>query len=162
MHHRWFRQEYVIVVSDTIPHARGLLLSLLETNSAKECTSKVILEITNRFDYALSSKRDIKLYYQLFRRLAELTQRSDSLFWVANNNFERAYMEYRLGVSLPFVQVLRPLGITGDDSDYSYPTDLPAPNRSMLVALNHSNTNVFKLAQNSYSVPLATVAQSPA
>ncbi|KAI9353698.1 hypothetical protein BDR26DRAFT_12008 [Obelidium mucronatum] len=150
--------EYTRTRSDSSESSRiGLLLSLLTGNTSNQCISKVIIEFTNRFDYALSQRSDIKKFYRMFRDLARLTELSpNSIVWVANNNFERAYMEYRLGIRLPFIRVLRPLGVIGEDSQYSYPSDLPKPNDSTLIALNHSGSNVFRLLQKT-NVPLLVI-----
>ncbi|KAJ3223399.1 hypothetical protein HDU81_009209 [Chytriomyces hyalinus] len=138
-----------VVVSDTIPHARGLLLSLLHPDTSKRCASTVILEITNRFDYAITDPEDLKRYYSLFHDLVEM--QSKKLFWVANNNFERAYMEHRLNIDMPFVKVLRPLGYT-DIMDKSFHT----PNNTSILTLYHNHTNVFKLLAT-HQIPNLTI-----
>ncbi|KAI8827710.1 hypothetical protein BJ741DRAFT_629096 [Chytriomyces cf. hyalinus JEL632] len=139
----------VVVVSDTIPHARGLLLSLLHPDPLKRCTSTVILEITNRFDYAITDPEDLMRYYSLFHDLVAM--QSNQLFWVANNNFERAYMEHRLNINMPFVKVLRPLGYT-DAMDKS----LHTPDNTSILTLFHNHTNVFTLLKSEH-IPNLTI-----
>ncbi|KAJ3074505.1 hypothetical protein HDU98_011095 [Podochytrium sp. JEL0797] len=96
-------------------------------------------------------------YYDMFRKLAEITVKSNTtLVWIANNNFERAYIEYRLGIKLPFIRVLRPLGVVGNEQNYEYPPDLPPPSLDTLLALNHSHTKVFHLLDE-YTMPLLVV-----
>ncbi|KAJ3224949.1 hypothetical protein HDU81_008242 [Chytriomyces hyalinus] len=94
----------VIIVADTVPDARGILLSLLEKDEAKRCTSKVVVEMTNRFDWMVGDSRQ---YYDMLRKLVQSPP--PNLFWTANNPFEEAFFRTQVGMS-PNVTLLRSMG----------------------------------------------------
>ncbi|KAJ3093972.1 hypothetical protein HK100_006328, partial [Physocladia obscura] len=98
----------IIILGDTIPHGRAILESLLLPNSRNQCRSKIVVEMTNRFDWDITDK---SAYYDSISKLVQLSKTvfKDKLFWVANNNVEKAFLEHKVGVSMPHVRVLRPL-----------------------------------------------------
>ncbi|KAJ3021093.1 UNVERIFIED_CONTAM: hypothetical protein HDU68_009810, partial [Siphonaria sp. JEL0065] len=56
-HVDWICSSYdVIIICDTIPHGRSILLSLLEEEPSRRCQSKVVVEMTNRFDWEAPAK----------------------------------------------------------------------------------------------------------
>ncbi|KAJ3249823.1 hypothetical protein HDU77_007405 [Chytriomyces hyalinus] len=139
----------VVIVADTIPHARALLLSLLETDTRVQCQSKIVLEITNRFDWQV---KDVDAYYWMMRALVEATESrlKGRLFWVANNAFDKAYIEARLGVKMPFIRLIRPMGVA---TKSQYPWDLPKPSLSNFAAQKHYSEIYSGLSKN-YSIPI--------
>ncbi|KAJ3241856.1 hypothetical protein HDU81_009718 [Chytriomyces hyalinus] len=140
----------IIVIGDTIPHGRALLESLLEKDPMKQCRSKIVVEMTNRFDWDVSDKA---AYYNTISALVQLSKTTlkDKLFWVANNNVEKAFLEHKVGVSMPAVRVLRPLGVA---PEYPYPLDLPEPNANMFAARQHYST-VYSVLKRKYDIPIA-------
>ncbi|KAI8614041.1 hypothetical protein BC830DRAFT_416550 [Chytriomyces sp. MP71] len=94
----------VIIVADTLPDARPLLLSLLEKDEMRRCQSNIVIELTNRFDWMVS---DNEAYYRMIRNLTLNPPRN--LWWTANNPFEEAFMRTRVGV-VPNVTLLRSMG----------------------------------------------------
>ncbi|KAJ3263635.1 hypothetical protein HDU77_010282 [Chytriomyces hyalinus] len=140
----------IIVIGDTIPHGRALLESLLEKEPMKQCRSKIVVEMTNRFDWDVSDKA---AYYNTISALVQLSKTTlkDKLFWVANNNVEKAFLEHKVGVSMPAVRVLRPLGVA---PEYPYPLDLPEPNANMFAARQHYST-VYSVLKRKYDIPIA-------
>ncbi|KAJ3025194.1 UNVERIFIED_CONTAM: hypothetical protein HDU68_007375 [Siphonaria sp. JEL0065] len=97
-------QSDVIIVADTLPDARGLLLSLLDPDESKRCKSNIIVESTNRFNWMVDDHRE---YNQMLLNLTENPPRN--LFWTANNPFEEVYFRMRVGKSPKFT-LLRSLG----------------------------------------------------
>ncbi|KAJ3206355.1 hypothetical protein HDU82_004557 [Entophlyctis luteolus] len=113
--------------------------------------TKVVVEITNRFDWGV---RDVAAYHALLRALAGATptRLRARLFWVANNNFDKAYAQWRLQTPMPFMRVLRPLGAAAAASP-AYPWDLPAQSpRTIAAQLHHSA--VLAGVQTNYSLDL--------
>ncbi|KAI9340004.1 hypothetical protein BDR26DRAFT_861947, partial [Obelidium mucronatum] len=94
----------VIVIADTVPDARGILLSLVDPNPALRCNSNIIVEMTNRYDWMVG---DIKEYHEMLVKLIE--NPPANLFWTANNPFEKEFMHARIGIA-PKVKLLRSLG----------------------------------------------------
>ncbi|KAJ3265810.1 hypothetical protein HDU77_003830 [Chytriomyces hyalinus] len=140
----------IIVIGDTIPHGRALLESLLEKDTMKQCRSKIVVEMTNRFDWDVSDKA---AYYNTISALVQLSKTTlkDKLFWVANNNVEKAFLEHKVGVSMPAVRVLRPLGVA---PEYPYPLDLPEPSTNLFAARQHYST-VYSVLKRKYNIPIA-------
>ncbi|KAI8614587.1 hypothetical protein BC830DRAFT_369814 [Chytriomyces sp. MP71] len=100
----------VIIVADTVPDARGILLSLLEKDESKRCKSKIIIEMTNRFDWLVPDSHD---YVNMLRKLIKHPPKN--LWWTANNPFEAAFMANQVGM-IPNVTLLRSLGAWDVDS----------------------------------------------
>ncbi|KAI9350219.1 hypothetical protein BDR26DRAFT_579796 [Obelidium mucronatum] len=153
-HVSWICSLYpVIIIGDTIPHGRAILDSLsLDAHDERRCNSVVIVEMTNRFDWDIPDKRN---YYRMIRNLVKRmeTDLKGRLFWIANNNVERAYLEDRIGVKVKQgVTLLRPLGIA---PEYEYPSHLPAPSKSKYLAKDHDDTNAYKNLQK--KVPLTLI-----
>ncbi|KAI9350222.1 hypothetical protein BDR26DRAFT_852046 [Obelidium mucronatum] len=140
----------IIIIGDTIPHGRALLESLLEKDPMKQCRSKIVVEMTNRFDWDITDK---SAYYNTISELVQLSKTTlkDKLFWVANNNVEKAFLEHKVGVSMPMVRVLRPLGVA---PEYPYPLDLPEPNANTFAARMHYSS-VYSVLKRKYNVPVA-------
>ncbi|KAJ3115449.1 hypothetical protein HK100_001344 [Physocladia obscura] len=144
-----------VIIADTIPHGRAILLSLLQKVAPQRCRARVVVEITNRFDWDVKDKR---AYYKMFRELIKLSTLKTGrlygqLFWVANNNVEQRYMEDKLGIWMPkgSVRIIRPVGYAGD---YSYPSDLEVPDTTMFAARTHDTTHIFEKFQTVHHVPL--------
>ncbi|KAJ3394550.1 hypothetical protein HDU84_007724 [Entophlyctis sp. JEL0112] len=94
----------VIIIADTLPDARPILQSLLKSNPAERCRSKIVVELTNRFDWGVY---DFDQYHQL---IWEVTQaKPENLFWVANNAFEAKVMADDCNAT-PEFRILRPSG----------------------------------------------------
>ncbi|GIL53699.1 hypothetical protein Vafri_9337 [Volvox africanus] len=89
----------ILVFSDTIPDARPLLQG--------GCTTPIILQITNRFDYGISPS-DQDVYRQL---MSEVATRKH-VWWVVNNPYEVLFISQR-GIKLPLdrLLLLRPVGV---------------------------------------------------
>ncbi|KAJ3295848.1 hypothetical protein HDU79_008200 [Rhizoclosmatium sp. JEL0117] len=140
----------IIIIGDTIPHGRALLESLLEKDPMKQCRSKLVVEMTNRFDWDITDK---SAYYNTISELVQLSKTSlkEKLFWVANNNVEKAWLEHKVGVSMPHVRVLRPLGVA---PEYPYPLDLPEPNANDFAARAHYSS-VYTVMSRKYNVPVS-------
>ncbi|KAJ3025196.1 UNVERIFIED_CONTAM: hypothetical protein HDU68_007377 [Siphonaria sp. JEL0065] len=94
----------VIIIADTVPDGRAILLSLLEPSKSKRCKSKIVIEMTNRFDWMIPDPEE---YYDMLRKIFELKPKN--LWWTANNPFEGPFMNSRVGSSIE-VKLLRSLG----------------------------------------------------
>ncbi|KAJ3242001.1 hypothetical protein HDU81_008873 [Chytriomyces hyalinus] len=95
----------IIIVADTAPDARALLLSLLDKNPKNRCKSNIVVELTNRYDWIV---RDRKYYNGMMSQL--FANPPKNLFWVANNPFEAVFMNMEVGSLPPKVRLLRALG----------------------------------------------------
>ncbi|KAJ3346515.1 hypothetical protein HDU83_002914 [Entophlyctis luteolus] len=144
-----------IILGDTIPHGRAILLSLVDSDRTRRCRSKVVVEMTNRFDWSVADKSK---YYSLFRKLVRSSTNPSGelygkLFWVANNNVEQRYMEHKLNIWMPVgsVRIIRPMGISGD---YPYPNDLPNPDFQTFAARTHDTTQIFEKFKTIHNIPL--------
>ncbi|KAJ3239237.1 hypothetical protein HDU81_006342 [Chytriomyces hyalinus] len=100
----------IIIIADTVPDARAILLSLLEKDESKRCRSNIIVELTNRFDWMVG---DSVPYYNMLRKLTNLAPKN--LWWTANNPFEAAFFESRVGI-VPNITLLRSMGAWDVDS----------------------------------------------
>ncbi|KAJ3065944.1 hypothetical protein HDU98_010710 [Podochytrium sp. JEL0797] len=98
-------QSDIIVVADTVPDARGILLSLLSPDPSLRCSSNIIIEMTNRFDWMV---KDEPVYYAMLLQLFEHPPKN--LFWAANNPFEGPFMHAKVGKA-PKVRLVRSLGV---------------------------------------------------
>ncbi|KAJ3014453.1 UNVERIFIED_CONTAM: hypothetical protein HDU68_000277 [Siphonaria sp. JEL0065] len=94
----------VIIIADTVPDGRAILLSLLEPSKSKSCKSNIVIEMTNRFDWMIPDPEE---YYDMLRKIFELKPKN--LWWTANNPFEGPFMHSKVG-STPEVKLLRSLG----------------------------------------------------
>ncbi|KAJ3126292.1 hypothetical protein HK100_010323 [Physocladia obscura] len=146
----------VIIIGDTTPHGRALLESLLleeKTPSSRFCQAKIVIEITNRFDHEV---RDVARYHATMEALAAQTQTRlrGRLFWVANNNFDKAYTEQKLQMGMPFMRILRPLGIAGNGGNLVYPWGLPSQDINVFAAQMH-HTNILPTVIEKFSLPIA-------
>ncbi|KAJ3063689.1 hypothetical protein HDU98_000520 [Podochytrium sp. JEL0797] len=104
-------QSDIIVVADTVPDARGILLSLLNPDPSLRCSSNIIIEMTNRFDWMIGDKLE---YHAMLLHLFEHPPKN--LFWTANNPFEGPFMHSKVGKT-PTVRLLRPLGVWDVESE---------------------------------------------
>ncbi|KAJ3016840.1 UNVERIFIED_CONTAM: hypothetical protein HDU68_012000 [Siphonaria sp. JEL0065] len=141
----------VIIIGDTIPHGRALMQSLLEKDPAKRCKSKIVVEMTNRFDWDVKDK---KAYYKMWKELIKRSEKDlkGKIVWVANNNVEQAYMEFKLRYMAPKAfRVLRPIGIA---KDHEYPEDLENPDFSNFAARTHDTTHIFDDMKMKHNIPL--------
>ncbi|GFR50044.1 hypothetical protein Agub_g12093 [Astrephomene gubernaculifera] len=111
----------ILIFSDTIPDARPLLQG--------GCTTPLILQVTNRFDYGISpSEQDA--YVQV---MADAATRPH-VWWVVNNPYEALYIDKR-GVKLPQerLMLLRPVGVC-----LLPPTHLPSPDQALVALVQPS------------------------
>ncbi|KAI9350220.1 hypothetical protein BDR26DRAFT_578954 [Obelidium mucronatum] len=141
----------VIVIGDTIPHGRAVMQSLLERDPAKRCKSKIIVEMTNRFDWDIKDK---DAYYRMMRDLAYRSDKDlkGKIYFVANNNVEQAYMELKIGYRFPqSIRVLRPIGIA---KDHEYPEDLENPDFSNFAGRTHDTTQIFDAMKLKHNIPI--------
>lgn len=94
------REHDVIVVGDSTPDSRPYLEG--------GCEKPIIIQITNRFDFHIRDQD--RAYYEMIRAAIK----SENVFWVANNPFEKWYLEQRVGVPLPTHRywLIRPTGHT--------------------------------------------------
>ncbi|KAJ3064658.1 hypothetical protein HDU98_011952 [Podochytrium sp. JEL0797] len=145
-HVSWICDQYdIIIIGDTSPHGRALLESYL-LPPAQQCSAKVIVEMTNRFDWDV---KDRNAYFAMVRRL--VLERREQVWWVANNNVEQAYVEFLVGVKMPDVRLLRPLGVS---KDYEYPEDLPPPTSLNFASRTHDTTHIFQILRDQFEIPL--------
>ncbi|KAI9350221.1 hypothetical protein BDR26DRAFT_891514 [Obelidium mucronatum] len=135
----------IIIIGDTIPHGRALMQSLLERPN-RQCKSKIVVEMTNRFDWDVKDRR---AYYAMVKQL--VLKRRDKIYWVANNNVEQAFLEFLVQVKMPDVRILRPIGTS---KDYEYPTDLPAPSAENFASRTHDTTNIFSILRDQFQIPI--------
>ncbi|KAJ3086077.1 hypothetical protein HK100_008823, partial [Physocladia obscura] len=61
----------IIILGDTIPHGRAILESLLLPNPSNQCRSKIVVEMTNRFDWDITDK---SAYYDSISKLVQLSK----------------------------------------------------------------------------------------
>ncbi|TPX66541.1 hypothetical protein CcCBS67573_g07777 [Chytriomyces confervae] len=100
----------IIIVADTVPDARALFLFLLDPDPKKRCQSKIVIEMTNRFNWEI---HDNEFYYPMMRKLA--LNPPKNLWWTANNPFEAVFFANQVGVA-PNITLLRSLGAWDVDS----------------------------------------------
>ncbi|KAJ3295853.1 Eukaryotic translation initiation factor eIF-1 [Rhizoclosmatium sp. JEL0117] len=87
----------------------------------------------------------------------ELVRRSEldlkgRLVWVANNNVEQAFVEWKIGAKFPKpIRVLRPVGLA---EDYEYPSDLPNPSIDHFASRTHDTTHIFEEIRDKHKIPL--------
>ncbi|KAJ3293351.1 hypothetical protein HDU76_007049 [Blyttiomyces sp. JEL0837] len=120
----------VIVTGDTLPDARPLLLQVQED----ECNAKVVIELTNRFDWEISDEEG---YFDLIRDLVgnKGGKYDGKLYWVVNNPWEDRYLYLRTGAWIggDQVRLIRPVGYSSvkpdnDKHPSSNPTKSYIPN----------------------------------
>ncbi|KAI8612305.1 hypothetical protein BC830DRAFT_1137351 [Chytriomyces sp. MP71] len=77
----------------------------------------------------------------MFRRLVRLSRTllKGKLLFLANNIADAKYFEFKLGMPVPELKVIRPLGLT---DYYGYPGDLPKPDPNVLAAQWHK-THIY-------------------
>ncbi|KAJ3385929.1 hypothetical protein HDU80_000530, partial [Chytriomyces hyalinus] len=107
----------VIIISDTLPDARPLLQSLLRQNPADRCSSHIIVELTNRFDWGIA---DFDEYHQLIWQLHHA--KPPNLHWVANNAFEAKVMADDT-LANPEFRIFRPSGFSNVPPNAVSPQD---------------------------------------
>ncbi|KAI9346191.1 hypothetical protein BDR26DRAFT_856008 [Obelidium mucronatum] len=138
----------VIIICDTIPHGRALLESLLEVDPARQCQSKIVVEMTNRFDWEVKDK-------ELLKRSEKGGVLHGRLFFVANNPVEQLYLENAVGWKVPNgVRLLRPLGLS---KDYEYPAELPPAKDTDFIARAFYCGSVYSILSNQYEIPINIV-----
>ncbi|KAI8612299.1 hypothetical protein BC830DRAFT_1137330 [Chytriomyces sp. MP71] len=142
----------VVILGDTIPHGRAILTSLLEQDPTLRCNSRVIVEMTNRFNWDVKDKI---AYYKLWRRLAVAAAPNGSLHnrlvFTANNNVEKAFVEHHINAKLHDVRILRPIGTS---TDYPYPDDLDTPDILHFASRTHDTTRIFDIMRDEHNIPL--------
>ncbi|KAJ3203566.1 hypothetical protein HDU83_006684 [Entophlyctis luteolus] len=139
----------VVIIGDTVPHGRALLQSVVHPSRSKQCRAKIVVEMTNRFNWDIQDKDE---YYDLIYTLVTDKRYIDRVFWVANNNVEQAYVELYTKAKMTDVRLLRPVGIS---KDYEYPSDLPLPSPQNFASRTHDTTHIFEFFRDNYEVPLS-------
>ncbi|KAJ3249580.1 hypothetical protein HDU78_000107 [Chytriomyces hyalinus] len=146
----------LVILGDTIPHGRAILLSLLEDNPARRCqAARIVVEMTNRFDWDIKEGPDRGEFYRLMQKLVLLSRTlfKGRLVWVANNLADAKYFEFSLNMTIPEIRILRPLGIS---EAYAYPADLPSPDPTVLAAQWHK-TNVYGYLREEENISMALI-----
>ncbi|KAJ3265809.1 hypothetical protein HDU77_003829 [Chytriomyces hyalinus] len=146
----------LVILGDTVPHARAVLLSLLEDNPARRCqAARIIVEMTNRFDWDIQEGPDRMEYYRMLQKLVAMSRTifKGRLLWVASNLADAKYFEFTLNMTVPEVRVLRPLGLS---DVFAYPTDLPTPDPNVLAAQWHKS-NVYGYLREEEKIPMALI-----
>ena len=117
-------QFEVVVIGDTIPHGRAVLESIAGAGveDRLRCNSKVVVEMTNRFDWAVEDE-ELPKYYEMFRELVRRSRKGGDLHekvvFVGNNLAEGRWLEGKIGVPVVGeVKVLRPLGVVPSGIEY--------------------------------------------
>ncbi|KAJ3128389.1 hypothetical protein HK100_009201 [Physocladia obscura] len=137
----------VIVIADTLPHARHFIQSIVDGNP---CRAQIIVEMTNRFNWEV---KDTELYHETIRVAVErrLVQ------FVANNRAEHAFLEDAIGLKFePDVRqvIVRPLGIS---VDAYWPRQYGVQNINTFVARENFCGDAYKTLKNKYHLPIAIV-----
>ncbi|KAI9324993.1 hypothetical protein BDR26DRAFT_231140 [Obelidium mucronatum] len=131
----------IIIIADTVPDGRAILLSLLEpSESLNRCKSNIVIEMTNRYDWMVP---DRQVYHEMLRRIFKLNPKN--LFWTANNPFEGPFMHANVGGEVfPKVRLLRPLGAWNVDVENSHMTHGMPLNQET----NISTQNMLAMVKN--------------
>lgn len=96
-----------IIVSDTIPDAIPFILLKLN-ESANHVYGKLVLQVTNRFDYEIGVHEPDPSFYNLMRKTLSIP----SIHWLVNNPWEIAYMTTKNVVLPSNVPLIRPFGFS--------------------------------------------------
>ncbi|KAI8617185.1 hypothetical protein BC830DRAFT_1114814 [Chytriomyces sp. MP71] len=120
----------IIIVADTVPDARGILLSLLESNKSRRCQSNIVVEMTNRYDWMVGDKYE---YHQMLEALIDTPP--SNLWWVANNPFEEAFFLTKVGRT-PNVTLIRSLGVWNVENKNVEPVKDNTSESSVAVVIN--------------------------
>jgi hypothetical protein len=91
-----------VIVSDIIPDSYIFLIN--------ECQTKIILEITNRFDVLIDEKNKIDFYEQFGKAIIE----NKNITVVENNPYEVFYA-CQNGIFIPNYYLIRPVGFAPDE-----------------------------------------------
>ncbi|KAI8612397.1 hypothetical protein BC830DRAFT_577257 [Chytriomyces sp. MP71] len=113
----------VIVIADTMPDGRAILVSLTAVQEKLRCKSQIVVELTNRFDWLVY---DSEKYYKMLKRLIE--KPPPNLHWTQNNPFEEVYFKMRVGVSPKKMRLLRSMGgvnVRYDDNNNTAAIETP-------------------------------------
>ncbi|KAJ3295866.1 hypothetical protein HDU79_008218 [Rhizoclosmatium sp. JEL0117] len=141
-----------VIIADTIPHGRQLFESWLHPDPLKHCGSKIILEMTNRFDWDVTDKFT---YYANLRKIIATTH--NRLYFVSNNNAEFAWLQDKLGIKISGLKhILRPLGLS---KSYEYPFFLPAPSKSSLLSKSEYFPRLYKTMEKDYNLSLTLIPE---
>ncbi|KAJ3059652.1 hypothetical protein HDU98_004388, partial [Podochytrium sp. JEL0797] len=104
-----------LILGDSLPKSRAVLESLLPSTPAHlQCQSRVIIELTNRFDFAVGPAH-LEEYYALMRDLVQVRPRN--LGWVVSSEFEVEYLREKVGVKPEKYVVLKPMGVLEGDAE---------------------------------------------
>ncbi|KAI8607332.1 hypothetical protein BC830DRAFT_1159020 [Chytriomyces sp. MP71] len=97
----------VVVISDTCAHGRFILQTLSDPNPNNHCSSKIVLELTNRFDWGYNDPQEREEFRAFMWGIA--TQHSDKVFFTSNNPLEsRHFSDFT--IATPPFRLLRPIG----------------------------------------------------
>ncbi|KAI8610036.1 mannosyltransferase putative-domain-containing protein [Chytriomyces sp. MP71] len=102
----------VVIVSDTFPHARALVESLLVADQEKQCNTTIIAELTNRFDWGLEENRghgDAIAFHKNLWQIQQHDHLRSRILWTANNPLEAQHLANMAAIT-PEFRLLRPTG----------------------------------------------------
>ncbi|KAI8620001.1 hypothetical protein BC830DRAFT_646162 [Chytriomyces sp. MP71] len=100
----------VIVISDTFPHARPLIASLIAEKEEHRCLdTHLVPELTNRFDWGVADAQET--YYPMIWRVNWPGSKVNNLHWTENNPFESRNLADQT-MATPEFRLLRPVGHT--------------------------------------------------
>ncbi|KAJ3400521.1 hypothetical protein HDU80_006872 [Chytriomyces hyalinus] len=101
----------IVIISDTLPHGRALILSLLSKAKHEKCQAQIIVELTNRFDWGLEHNRglwDSMEFHKMIWRLDSVYE-GKKIIWTENNPLESRHMA-DFTWSTPEFRLMRPAG----------------------------------------------------
>ncbi|KAJ3346263.1 hypothetical protein HDU83_003261 [Entophlyctis luteolus] len=98
----------VIIIADTVPDGRGILLA--KRQRLPDCANtSVIVEMTNRYDWNVPDREE---YHKMLRAL--VAEPPKDLVWTQNNPFEAPFIFSQVG-SVPNVSLVRSMGVWAVD-----------------------------------------------
>ena len=91
----------LIIVGDTIPLGRAFYQA-----SPNICKSKIAIQVTNRFDFAVQDK---KQYFELMRKLVN----NPDVYWIPNNDYDMFYLHlHEIKPKPESMMLIRPFGVS--------------------------------------------------
>ncbi|KAJ3242325.1 hypothetical protein HDU81_005078 [Chytriomyces hyalinus] len=135
----------VIIISDTLPDARPLLQSLLRPNPAERCSSQIVVELTNRFDWGIA---DFDEYHQLIWQLHHA--KPANLHWVANNAFEAKVMADDT-LANPEFRIFRPSGFS------DVPPNVVSPQEKQMALMRELDNSEVLATMRELQIPFNRV-----
>ncbi|KAJ3137435.1 hypothetical protein HK100_000648 [Physocladia obscura] len=147
----------VIIIADTLPHGRPFLQYLA---SGKHCKARVIIELTNRFNWEIKDSRE---YNKIVTRLIS----KNRVRVISNNRVEYAFLESTINYKIPLSfsslsleqqrqqTILRPLGI--GPADTTWPQQYGSQNISHFVSRANFCGRVYTSLQEQHEFPLVII-----